>query len=170
LITYPWLGAQKLTSKYIEAGAFVDYSSEKEFGGMATVFIVEKDSVLAPESDYTIANGVITFHNIGIYTVTMTNAAIISWQDFPAKVMVEIHVHPLGINENTQQQDINLYPNPVSNILYIETENRVPEVKIYSNQGVLLLQTKGHQIDLSSLPSGIYIADIDGVCRNVVKR
>jgi hypothetical protein len=53
----------------------------------------------------------------------------------------------------------------------IEAEhNTIPEVKIFSIQGALLLHAKGNEIDLSSLPSGIYVAKVDGVFLKVVKR
>ncbi|MCL2311083.1 MAG: T9SS type A sorting domain-containing protein [Firmicutes bacterium] len=78
----------------------------------------------------------------------------------------------IGIKENNLlNNSVLLYPNPVSNILHIETNNAViPEIKIYSIQGVLLINTKGKQIDVSSLPSGIYIAEIDGVRQKIVKQ
>jgi hypothetical protein len=78
-----------------------------------------------------------------------------------------------GISENVPQHSaILIYPNPVSNLLHIETENSdiIPSVKIYSVQGSLLLHAKGNQIDVSALPNGIYIADINGVCMSVVKQ
>ena len=77
----------------------------------------------------------------------------------------------IGINENFQTTSLSLYPNPVSNILHIETGNGniLPEVNIYSIQGVLLIHAKDNQIDVSSLPNGIYIAKIDGVYRKIVK-
>jgi hypothetical protein len=78
-----------------------------------------------------------------------------------------------GISETVSQSfSIKIYPNPVSNILHIETENAnsIPEIKIYSIQGVLLLSTKGNQIDVSSLSSGIYIARIDKICRKIIKQ
>jgi hypothetical protein len=79
----------------------------------------------------------------------------------------------VSIQENsTTENAIKLYPNPVSNILHIEVENSntIPEIKLYSIQGVLLINTKGNQIDVSSLSNGIYIAEIDGVCRKIVKQ
>ena len=81
-----------------------------------------------------------------------------------------------GNFENTVKETIatknNAYPNPMSNILNIENENisTIPEIKIYSIQGVLLLHTQGNQIDVSSLSSGIYIAEIDGVCQKIIKK
>jgi hypothetical protein len=78
----------------------------------------------------------------------------------------------VGIKENhLLKNSVILYPNPVSNILYIETNKAIaPEVKIYSIQGVLSVSIKGNQIDVSSLPSGIYIAEVDGVSKKIVKQ
>jgi len=78
----------------------------------------------------------------------------------------------VGVKENhLLNHSVKLYPNPVSNILYIETSTVLaPEIKIYSIQGVLLVSTKGNEIDVSSLPNGIYIAEVDGVRRKIVKQ
>lgn len=77
----------------------------------------------------------------------------------------------VSIRENEIANTIKLYPNPVSDILNIETDtNIVPEVKIYSIQGQLLLNIKGNYIDVSSLSTGIYIANINGQCIKVVKQ
>jgi len=78
----------------------------------------------------------------------------------------------VSISEIVMENAIKIYPNPVSNILHIETNNpnTLPEINIYSIQGVLLMQAKGNQIDISSLQSGIYIANVDGVCRKIVKQ
>jgi hypothetical protein len=56
-------------------------------------------------------------------------------------------------------------------MLHIETHNLdvVPEVKIYSIQGVLLMQTKGNNIDVVLLPNGMYIAEIAGVFKKFIK-
>jgi len=77
-----------------------------------------------------------------------------------------------GISDITSSLSITIYPNPVSNILHIEIgkTDAIPSVKIYSIQGALLVNTKGNQIDVSSLISGIYIVEIDGVSRKIVKK
>jgi hypothetical protein len=56
--------------------------------------------------------------------------------------------------------------------LHIEIGNttKVPEIKIYSIQGILVLDAKGNQIDVSSLTRGIYIAKVNGVSRKIVKQ
>jgi hypothetical protein len=77
----------------------------------------------------------------------------------------------IEVKENNLPYSVTLYPNPVTNILNVETKNHniIPDVRIYSIQGVLLINTKGNQVDVSSLSSGIYIANVNGVCRKIVK-
>ena len=71
----------------------------------------------------------------------------------------------------SQSPSIKLFPNPVSRTLCVETDYTQidPVVKIYSIHGALLLSTKGTLIDVSSLPNGIYIAEINGVINKIVK-
>ncbi|MCL2291337.1 MAG: T9SS type A sorting domain-containing protein [Bacteroidetes bacterium] len=79
----------------------------------------------------------------------------------------------VSIQENHIVENyVKLYPNPISNILFIETGNAniISKIKIYSIEGILLINTQGNQIDVSSLSSGIYIAEVDGVCRKIVKQ
>jgi hypothetical protein len=89
------------------------------------------------------------------FTASYTNPGVLSIKEKP-------------ILENT----LHLFPNPVSNILYINMENTPtpPEVKIYSMQGVLVLQTNGAQIDVSTLPNGMNIAEVNGVYRKIIKQ
>jgi len=168
-----WFGTQRLDRKYITPESIVDFSSQTEFGGIKTVFMVEKDGVPASENDYTlIDDGVFKFDNIGDYTITMTNDAIISYWEYPPKVIAEISVREVGVAETQHATSLHLYPNPVSNILYINLANTPtpPEVKIYSLQGVLLLQTQENQIDVSSLPAGFYVANVNGINRKIIKQ
>jgi hypothetical protein len=78
----------------------------------------------------------------------------------------------VGITEyKLLNNSVKVYPNPVSNMLYIETENDIiPQIKIYSIRGILLVNAKGKEIDISSLPIGVYIVDIDGVYQKIVKQ
>ena len=61
-----------------------------------------------------------------------------------------------------------VYPNPVTDMLYIKAEN--PQSKLYNQQGQLLLQTNEAQITFSSYPTGIYILDVNGERMKVVKK
>ena len=91
--------------------------------------------------------------------------------NFYPVIFMKMKSSVLSIKESILS-NLNLFPNPVSNILHIETGNNnpIPEVKIYSIQGVLLIQTKGNQVDISMLARGIYMAEVEGVCKKVVKQ
>ena len=60
-----------------------------------------------------------------------------------------------------------IYPNPTTGIVYIETES---DIKVYNQQGTLLLETFGNQIDLSAYPQGLYFLQINGAWAKVVKK
>ncbi|MDD6210581.1 MAG: T9SS type A sorting domain-containing protein, partial [Bacteroidales bacterium] len=57
---------------------------------------------------------------------------------------------------------ITLYPNPVKDVLYVETEDGIPvSIEILSANGALMKKNKHtRQVDLSSIPNGFYIVRI----------
>jgi len=93
---------QTLGYRRILLGDTIDYSSQKEFGDMATNFYLlrgtntwgaEPNSNYALPSDYTLEDGIFTFHRAGKYTLDMRNPAITQhpfWD--PARVLVWIDV------------------------------------------------------------------------------
>jgi len=91
-----FLGTQNLPLQYVQIGELIDFSDQKEFGGIATEFFVKKDDLPALESDYSIESGKITFYSVGNYSVIMTNAAIISHSNFPAGVIADFIVRDAG--------------------------------------------------------------------------
>ena len=83
MVKDPWakiLGPQKLLTQKAHIYEPVDFSDQNEFGGIKTVFRVEKGDEPAPQEDYEINEGFITFHKTGIYSIIMTNAAIVAYQ------------------------------------------------------------------------------------------
>jgi hypothetical protein len=74
------------------------------------------------------------------------------------------------------EDNFNIYPNPVNDRLYIETEVEVEEVVVYTITGVVVGQqttVNGQQtssIDVSNLNSGIYFVKVVTENGNVVKR
>ena len=87
-----YLGRQEFPSQRIAMGDSVDFSDQATFGGIATVFVVEKNGAPAPPDDYKVKDGIITFYNSGFYRVIMTNAAVISHPGWPAVVVAPFHV------------------------------------------------------------------------------
>ncbi|MDC8003966.1 T9SS type A sorting domain-containing protein [Aureisphaera galaxeae] len=67
----------------------------------------------------------------------------------------------LSIDENTISKIV-LYPNPVSETLYLGGDNPYETLFIYSIQGNLLMETKKTEIDVSTLTSGVYFVKAFG--------
>lgn len=54
-----------------------------------------------------------------------------------------------------------VYPNPVKDVLYLETSDKIDGIGIFSSQGQCLLQTKETvQINVSALPQGMYLLKV----------
>ena len=86
------LGTQNLLTQTVIIGEVVAYSDQNMFNGIYTQFAIAKNGSIASQSNYTLNNGKITFNSPGNYTVTMTNAAIVSYENFPAIVIAAIKV------------------------------------------------------------------------------
>jgi len=66
---------------------------------------------------------------------------------------------------------LKVYPNPVSDRLYIETEgNQLPVVKLYNLQGILLLVTKDKSVDMTVYSPGVYVMEVYGTRLIVLKK
>jgi spore coat protein CotH len=71
---------------------------------------------------------------------------------------------PLDIeNISSTAPEITLYPNPVSHTLHIQTSGAIQEVSIFDLMGKIYLkqQSSASSIDISSLPAGLYIIEIN---------
>lgn len=63
-------------------------------------------------------------------------------------------------NEDISRNKINIYPNPVSNVLNIDLHEKVLEATIYDVNGRILLKSSGNKIDVQRLQKGNYIIQI----------
>ncbi|TLX71276.1 T9SS type A sorting domain-containing protein [Labilibacter sediminis] len=63
-----------------------------------------------------------------------------------------------AINE-TEITSFNIYPNPASSIIKIQSDNKVEQVAIYTVAGLKVLETSNTSqvIDIAQLPNGLYI-------------
>jgi len=158
------LGPQTLALPEIELGAFVDFSEQKVFGGISTVYTIKKNGLPASQNDYTLVDGIITFYNGGNYTIAMTNAAIESHPGWPAKVLAEIKVGNVNIAEPKEEVfKIRAYPNPTPNKFVVEYEG-VASIILYDMLGkeVLRQNINGNtEIALNQATKGVY-------CMNVI--
>ena len=65
----------------------------------------------------------------------------------------------LGL-EDTSSESFKIFPNPAQNTLNVVTTEIIQSIKIYSIQGKFLKEALSNTIDISSLSSGIYFAQI----------
>lgn len=67
----------------------------------------------------------------------------------------------LGTTENTPKINVGIYPNPTKGILYIKADTLIDNVNVYNVAGQKLnVKFSSNQIDLESVPKGVYIVEI----------
>ena len=139
------------------------FAEQSEFGGIFTNYTVIKNGSSAPASDYTVTDGKITFHTLGTYTVTMTNAAIISHTNYPAKVVVEITVSDISIT-NSQFGTMNcvVYPNPTKSMVFVEYDFR----KNFEPGYELLFEAIGKKADKDCGKGTVRVYNLSGILLN----
>lgn len=83
----------------------------------------------------------------------------------------------LGLEEASLKDSINIYPNPVNNILYLKTNAaKIQKAYLYDILGKRIhnIQLKGQTINLSSLEQGVYLlkikTDKGDITKKVVKQ
>ncbi len=68
----------------------------------------------------------------------------------------------------SNDDNILVYPNPVSQILFIKADFKIQKVKILNESGQLVMQLNFNEytgsIDTSSLSNGVYFVNINGTC------
>ena len=67
---------------------------------------------------------------------------------------------PVSINENKEDKDILIYPNPVHNQLTISSPTAINSARVYNSQGKLVLVTQQNQVDLSNMKNGLYFISV----------
>ncbi len=71
-----------------------------------------------------------------------------------------------GNEELRSASAISVYPNPTTGIVYL---NAVSRIKVYDQQGTLLQEKTGDNVNLSSYASGIYLLQVDNEWVKVIK-
>jgi len=76
-----------------------------------------------------------------------------------------------GLKNVRTESKMTVYPNPVSNRLYIKSVNPVLNVKIYNSAGVCVVNERNIEtgINVSKLPTGLYIVEIKTDSENTTR-
>jgi hypothetical protein len=104
-----------------------------------TKFTYNQDGKLKSMTDYTKENG----------------------KDYRMYYRTEFTRGTTGLSKTIDDQfKMNMYPNPTSDKIFIDSKENISEIKIYDTKGKLLLSKEENaieEIDLSKLPSDVYI-------------
>ncbi|PBQ34471.1 hypothetical protein CNR22_22715 [Sphingobacteriaceae bacterium] len=76
----------------------------------------------------------------------------------------------VGLNEYNKFNRLKIFPNPVADILNIELENNISEIKIYDLTGKEVMNFKNaNQLDVTALPQGFYFVKIINEVKKFLK-
>jgi len=146
-------------------------TSYLSFSTIVSTNVVELPYTLEP--GWTMILGVAVTDPVVAKSFAETSIDIISTvgtQNIP----VSINGEWLGMNENTLE-NINIYPNPMNDVLVIESDN-IMNVSIFNAIGQEVLFVEGrNEINVESLESGLYFVRItdeknNSVVRKIVKK
>jgi len=106
----------------------------------------------------------ICYESLGTYSVTLIVSDSSGCSDTIIKTNYITVQQSTGIlNTEVSNNQIKIYPNPIKDFLFVEFENdKMINIKIYNIFGILVYINKdfaniNNKIDLSVLPSGIYL-------------
>ena len=95
---------------------------------------------------------------VQVDNVTFSNESMFWWKDSQTIYSTDCS-STLSINQ-IQKSQTKIYPNPVKNILNIQTENKFQKAEIYSSNGQLIKTSFLKETDVANLPKGNYILKI----------
>lgn len=137
----------------------------------AYAWFKEDGTPLVAGTDYTTTgNGIFDFITRLTYNAycVMTNVAFPGFTGTNA--FRTVSNVPTGVSL-LQVANMTIYPNPTQGMIYITTlDGKIPEVKIFNLQGLLLLQTKDNKVNLSSFDKGVYVIEVNGEKTKVIKK
>ncbi|MFP4448277.1 MAG: carboxypeptidase regulatory-like domain-containing protein, partial [Bacteroidales bacterium] len=162
---------QELVSEYTVTFIVEDENSEALEG--ATVNIDDTDLTTGAGGEATIelADGTYDYTvSADGYEDTNGNIEIVD-TDIEEEVTLTSTSTSIGENERTE---INIYPNPTSGKVYIETEESYGFIKVYNLTGEriesLQIEDSKNQIDLTGKPDGIYLIEVGGSMESITEK
>ncbi|MCL9769953.1 GEVED domain-containing protein [Flavobacterium sp. HXWNR69] len=76
----------------------------------------------------------------------------------------------LGVNDNSFDTKIKVYPNPTSDYINIESLSEIKKVTVYNMMGQMVLNTISNKVDISNLSSGTFILEVTSIDGQKSKR
>jgi subtilisin family serine protease len=109
------------------------------------------------------------FDDEGSHYFTVVNDC--QYIDSPHSEAYEFTIIDDAIEE--YENNFEIYPNPVDDVLYIKSDNNIKEVNIYNIVGIKVATVSGQQsaisVDMSGFSSGVYFVEVDGKTFRVIR-
>ncbi|WP_323789221.1 T9SS type A sorting domain-containing protein [Psychroserpens sp.] len=121
-------------------------------------------------------------YSVGEFSDTVdfnSGSELITAQGYKDIFLMRLDNEVLGIQEESLENSLNIYPNPVSNDLFIKAKSVLQNLNIYNIEGQLIysayLNNYKSEIDLSHLTTGVYLLKVyakDGLTmtRRLIKK
>ena len=162
------------TNNIVEESIIDNFSMSLSFQGNNTyrfvIYTVSNDYLIPGDEtilqlpvfiENTVANGQYPFEFSNVVLSSSSNQNIVSEALSIGYVNV---VETLSLNE-TQLNSIEIYPNPVSNILQIKSSNKIETIELYDYLGRKIISkeifNQNATVNVSTLSAGIFILVID---------
>lgn len=86
--------------------------------------------------------------------------------------LVRLPINTVSVSEVENKNGIDIYPNPANETLFIKTKTPIQSVSIVNTVGIQVknIQTQVDAIDISSLPAGVYIAEVQTTNGKITQR
>lgn len=127
-----------------------------------TSFTDTLEHVWPENADWTVHQ--IDLSNLGYNNQTVFFAFVNVTENGFKLYIDDVHVwkeDPVGISEMINSIAVNVFPNPTSGIISIETNDLIEEIVLMSANGQMITRTTEKTVDLTSLPSGVYFLNIE---------
>ncbi len=105
----------------------------------------------------------------GTMGMTCNRSSIGGWETFTWNTTTKSATIATDINQN-EMLPSGIYPNPVSNILYLPEQNPNDISTIYDAKGSKIRTVTGSSVDVSNLKNGLYMIQMNGKVQKFMKQ
>lgn len=86
--------------------------------------------------------------------------------------LVRLPIYTVSVSEVENESGINIYPNPANETLYIKSKAPIQSISILNTVGLEVknIQTQVNALDISNLPAGVYIAEVQTTNGKITQR
>ena len=104
---------------------------------------------------------------------THSYAVVSVCEDGESEMSEAFEFELIGESIGEYENNFEIYPNPVDDVLYIKSDNNIKEVNIYNIVGIKVATVSSQQsaisVDISGLSSGVYFVEVDGKTFRVIR-